>query len=77
MECQHCTTSLDGLEHCHATSIEHADGTTECLSDSPCGLGHDLHDWRLRCSEVDPGCACARTETAPALDAAGGLAAAA
>ena len=65
-----CPECVDRLEHCHATSVEHVDGTTECLADRPCAVGHDLHDWRLRCSEVDPGCACARSEPVTSLAAA-------
>lgn len=59
MRCHHC---IEGLEHCHEPSVEHADGTTECLGewagDGPCPLPHHLHDWRLSCAELDPPCPC-------------------
>jgi hypothetical protein len=55
MRCHECD---HGFWCCHATSIEHADGTTECLGDEPCELAHWLHPWAVACTEVDPACAC-------------------
>lgn len=56
MRCHDCD---QGYECCHATSVEHADGTTECLGDGSCTLAHDLHVWALPCHDVDPACGCA------------------
>ena len=53
MRCESCDR---GLECCHATSVAHPDGTTECLGDGPCSLPHDLHRWTATCDEA--GCAC-------------------
>jgi hypothetical protein len=55
MRCDQCDHDL---ACCHSTSVEHADGATECLADEPCGLAHGLHRWVLPCTDVDPGCAC-------------------
>jgi hypothetical protein len=67
MDCQHCLTAL---EHCHEVSLEHADGTTECL-DPACTLGHHLHDLVASCATLVPPCPCAVEEqTIPALLAA-------
>lgn len=72
MRCHHC---IEGLEHCHETSVEHADGTTECTSewagDGPCPLPHHLHDWRLSCAELDPPCRCRETVDAASADELG------
>ena len=51
-----CHTCDEGLECCHGTSVRHADGTTECLGDGPCGLAHEMHRWTADCDEA--GCAC-------------------
>jgi hypothetical protein len=59
-----CADCVSGLEHCHESSIEHADGFTECL-DSSCRLDHGLHTWQLSCSVFDPPCACAPDEAHP------------
>jgi hypothetical protein len=56
-----CADCADGLDHCHESSIEHADGFTECL-DSTCTLDHGLHTWQLSCSVFDPPCACSPDE---------------
>jgi hypothetical protein len=48
MRCHHCN---QGFECCHGLSVRHADGTTECLGDEPCGLAHDLHPWAIECDE--------------------------
>jgi hypothetical protein len=64
-----CRDCDDHLEHCHATSVEHADGTTECLADDPCRLAHALHRWPVACSDLPGACGCARTHTAMAAAA--------
>jgi len=57
MRCHECD---HGFECCHATSVRHGDGTTECLGDGPCDLAHDLHRFTAGCDEL--GCACTRTD---------------
>jgi hypothetical protein len=57
-----CTDCLDDLLHCHATSLEHADGSTECTADTPCDLPHHLHEWQEPCSILEPPCPCAAHE---------------
>jgi hypothetical protein len=70
-----CADCAADLEHCHETSIEHADGFTECL-DPACNLHHGLHLWQASCSVLDPPCACTPEEldldatVAPALGVA-------
>jgi hypothetical protein len=66
MNCGEDESGVGGWPACHE-SIEHVDGTTECLGDGPCGLPHALHDWVLRCAEADPACRCAH-EAVPAGD---------
>ena len=56
-----CASCAADLEHCHDVSIEHADGTTECLADD-CRVRHELHDWQLSCAALDPPCPCAAEE---------------
>src|SRR6476469_8233133 len=56
-----CADCAADLEHCHDVSIEHADGTTECLADC-CEVRHELHDWQLSCAALDPPCPCAAEE---------------
>jgi hypothetical protein len=56
-----CGLCTDDLEHCHDVSIEHADGTTECLADA-CRVPHELHDWQVSCAALDPPCPCAAEE---------------
>jgi hypothetical protein len=56
-----CADCANGLDHCHESSIEHADGFTECL-DPTCTLDHCLHTWQLSCSVFDPPCACSPDE---------------
>jgi len=59
MTCFECDPVLgDNLWHCHDASVLHDDGTTECLSGAPCELPHDLHEFQLRCAEIEPGCPC-------------------
>jgi hypothetical protein len=64
MDCDRCTTCDDELHHCHEASLEHADGTTECL-DAACDLAHDLHRWQLTCAVLDPPCGCVPAESEP------------
>ncbi|HEY1279231.1 MAG TPA: hypothetical protein VGF22_06125 [Acidimicrobiales bacterium] len=70
-----CPSCLADLEHCHEVSVEHADGSTECLGLEPCGLSHDLHEWHLSCSALEPPCPCATDEQVPPLLVAPALAA--
>jgi hypothetical protein len=51
---------LGHMDHflCDEVSIEHPDGTTECL-DHGCTLPHELHQWHADCSAIVPPCACA------------------
>ena len=53
MRCHECD---HGLECCHAPSVRHADGTTQCLGEAPCDLPHDLHRWIVGCDEAGCGC---------------------
>lgn len=53
-----CRECREQLEHCHATSVEHADGVTECLADEPCHLPHDLHRWPVACVDLLAPCGC-------------------
>jgi hypothetical protein len=62
-ECRMC---VDDLEHCHEVSIEHADGSTECL-DPSCDLSHELHEWHQSCAALDPPCPCMPEEAVPPL----------
>jgi hypothetical protein len=66
MNCGEHESGTDGPWPGHE-SIEHLDGTTECLGDGPCGLPHHLHDWALPCAELVPACGCAG-EATPAGD---------
>jgi hypothetical protein len=61
VECADCADCAEGLDHCHESSIEHADGYTECL-DPTCTFDHGLHTWQLPCSVFDPPCACSPDE---------------
>gem|GEM_PF-3095946 len=63
----HCGRCLEGIEHCHDVSIEHADGSTECM-DPACRVPHEAHDWHLSCTALEPPCPCVPEERpAPAL----------
>jgi hypothetical protein len=53
------------LWHCHETSIEHHDGSTECLSGEGCELAHALHDWPATCAVLDPPCRCGAPVSVP------------
>jgi len=46
---------------CDEVSIEHADGTTECLEPT-CTLDHALHDFHVSCSAIVPPCPCSPAE---------------
>ena len=61
-----CRLCLQDLDHCHDVSIEHADGSTECM-DPACRLPHDLHEWQLSCSGLEPPCPCVPEEELPPL----------
>lgn len=64
-----CSACLDDLEHCHDVSLEHADGTTECM-DPACTVDHTLHEWQLSCAALDPPCPCNPEELPPPLELA-------
>ena len=49
---------------CTDVSIEHADGSTECM-DPECDLSHGLHDLHLSCSALVPPCPCSPEEQLP------------
>ena len=59
MEHDLCDDLCDGL--CDEVSIEHADGTTECL-DERCTLPHALHGCHAGCAALIPPCPCAPAE---------------
>ncbi|HEY2814484.1 MAG TPA: hypothetical protein VGJ03_13540 [Acidimicrobiales bacterium] len=61
-----CTLCTEDLDHCHDVSVEHADGSTECL-DSTCRLSHELHEWQLSCAALEPPCPCVPEEAEPPL----------
>jgi hypothetical protein len=60
-----CRDCRDGLLHCHEISLEHADGSTECLGLGACEVDHTLHAWQLPCSALEPPCPCAPDEQVP------------
>ncbi|MGH9139242.1 MAG: hypothetical protein ACRD0G_19710 [Acidimicrobiales bacterium] len=55
--CQLCQLDLD---HCHATLVEHDDGTFDCLAG--CGRPRACHDVSLRCGELEGACPCSATD---------------
>jgi hypothetical protein len=55
---------MDATLLCTDVSIEHADGSTECM-DPGCGLSHHLHDLHLSCSALVPPCQCSPEEHLP------------
>jgi len=61
-----CRLCLEELDHCHDVSIEHADGSTECM-DPTCHLAHELHEWHLSCAALEPPCPCVPEESVPPL----------
>jgi hypothetical protein len=50
---------------CSEPSVEHVDGTVECLGTETCDLPHHLHDWVLSCDDLDPPCSCASPRAIP------------
>jgi hypothetical protein len=55
---------MDSTLLCTDVSIEHADGSTECM-DLSCHLEHHLHDLHLSCSALVPPCPCSPEEHLP------------
>lgn len=47
----------DDIYDCQGVSIEHADGSTECM-DATCDLSHELHSFHIGCGELHPPCPC-------------------
>jgi hypothetical protein len=47
----------DDIYECQGVSIEHADGSTECM-DHTCDLQHELHSFHVACTELYPPCPC-------------------
>jgi hypothetical protein len=45
----------DDIYECQGVSIEHADGSTECM-DHTCELPHELHSFHIGCGELHPPC---------------------
>ena len=54
------TNDIESYE-CQGVSIEHADGSTECM-DHTCELPHELHSFHIGCSELHPPCPCVPEE---------------
>jgi hypothetical protein len=48
---------IDLIDECPGVSIEHADGTTECMEPT-CELPHEFHSFHVACSELHPPCPC-------------------
>ena len=61
-----CRLCIEELDHCHDVSIEHADGSSECI-DPTCRLPHDAHEWQLPCSGLEPPCPCIPEEQLPPM----------
>jgi hypothetical protein len=55
---------MEATLFCTDVSIEHADGSTECM-DLGCDLAHHLHDLHLSCSALVPPCPCSLEERLP------------
>ena len=53
--------SDNDIFECQGVSIEHADGSTECM-DHTCDLPHELHSFHIGCSELHPPCPCVPEE---------------
>jgi hypothetical protein len=51
-----CTTCADGLSHCHATLVLHADGTVDCEEVARCDAEELAHDWAVPCRDLGCGC---------------------
>jgi hypothetical protein len=49
---------------CDDVSIEHADGSTECMRPD-CDVAHELHDFHIGCSSLQPPCPCVPEEHVP------------
>ena len=47
----------DEILECPGVSVEHADGTTECMEPT-CELPHEFHSFHVGCSELHPPCPC-------------------
>ena len=52
------------IYECQGVSIEHADGSTECM-DYTCDLQHELHSFHVACTELHPLCPCIPEEHVP------------
>ena len=50
--CRRCATDL---VHCHGTLVRHAEGDVEC-SDPGCAGRVAVHDFVIRCADVETGC---------------------
>ncbi|WP_088281917.1 hypothetical protein [Kineosporia sp. A_224] len=50
--CRRCTTDL---VHCHGTLVRHSGGDVEC-SDPGCEGRVAVHDFVIRCGDVESGC---------------------
>jgi len=70
---QHCDDCDEGLEHCHATLVLHADETIECDEQARCGAAEHAHRWWVTCVEL--GCGCTGDELVPEAGPALALAA--
>jgi hypothetical protein len=51
------TAVIDDIYECQSVSIEHADGSTECM-DHTCELPHEFHSFHIGCGELHPPCPC-------------------
>ena len=59
------TTDINECEStCQGVSIEHADGSTECM-DYTCDLPHEFHSFHVACTELHPLCPCIPEEHVP------------
>ncbi|MEY2402603.1 MAG: hypothetical protein QOD38_154 [Acidimicrobiaceae bacterium] len=57
-------SETDEIYECQGFSIEHADGSTECM-DFTCDLPHALHRFHVACTELSPLCPCIPEEHLP------------
>ncbi|MBI4943661.1 MAG: hypothetical protein HY830_23215 [Actinobacteria bacterium] len=67
--CRRCATDL---VHCHGTLVRHTRGDVEC-SDPGCEGRVAVHDFVIRCGDVESGCCAQQTARVP-LPARGRLA---
>jgi hypothetical protein len=51
------TAVIDDIYECQGVSVEHADGSTECM-DHTCDLDHEFHSFHIGCGELYPPCPC-------------------